>query len=205
MPNVPATWGRCPASYQAARGAKCGKKRPRAIFAALKYTRAWASSRKISYRCSHWRQGCRGTMAFFIGTMGYTAGRPHTCRQVDVAGCATCATSSRTSSATAFGTARLRSRRELAGGQLRPRHVGRERLRLRAAAAPALAAGAAGRDPALRLARGAAADGAGRDPQAEAGGGEAAARQTRGTAGGAEENGPPPAEAEDERGDGQAG
>ncbi|KAJ8562027.1 hypothetical protein ON010_g7654 [Phytophthora cinnamomi] len=52
-------------------------------FRGFKYTRAWASSRKISYR---WRQGCRGTMAFFIGTMGYTAGRPHTCRQVDAAG-----------------------------------------------------------------------------------------------------------------------
>ncbi|KAJ8577542.1 hypothetical protein ON010_g1664 [Phytophthora cinnamomi] len=55
-------------------------------FRGFKYTRAWASSRKISYRYSHWRQGCRGTMAFFIGTMGYTAGRPHTCRQVDAAG-----------------------------------------------------------------------------------------------------------------------
>ncbi|EGZ20752.1 hypothetical protein PHYSODRAFT_496669, partial [Phytophthora sojae] len=55
-------------------------------FRGYKYTRAWASSRKFSYRCSHWRQGCPGTMAFFIGTMGYTAGRPHTCRNVDAAG-----------------------------------------------------------------------------------------------------------------------
>ncbi|EGZ18676.1 hypothetical protein PHYSODRAFT_501434, partial [Phytophthora sojae] len=54
-------------------------------FRGYKYTRAWASSRKISYRCSHWRQGCPGTMAFFIGTMGYTA-HPHTCRNVDAAG-----------------------------------------------------------------------------------------------------------------------
>ncbi|OWY91619.1 hypothetical protein PHMEG_00039722 [Phytophthora megakarya] len=34
-------------------------------------------------RCSHWRQGCPGTMAFFITTMGYTVERLHTCRNVD--------------------------------------------------------------------------------------------------------------------------
>ncbi|GMF25282.1 unnamed protein product [Phytophthora fragariaefolia] len=55
-------------------------------FRGFNYARAWASSRKISYRCSHWRQGCPDTMAFFIGTMGYTAGRPHTCRNVDATG-----------------------------------------------------------------------------------------------------------------------
>ncbi|OWY98023.1 hypothetical protein PHMEG_00031318 [Phytophthora megakarya] len=55
-------------------------------FRGYKYARAWVSSKKISYRCSHWRQGCSGTMAFFIRTMGYTAGRRHTCRNVDVAG-----------------------------------------------------------------------------------------------------------------------
>ncbi|OWZ09198.1 hypothetical protein PHMEG_00018138 [Phytophthora megakarya] len=55
-------------------------------FRGYKYARAWASSKKISYRCSHCRQGCSGTMAFFIRTMGYTAGRHHTCRNIDVAG-----------------------------------------------------------------------------------------------------------------------
>ncbi|KAJ8576360.1 hypothetical protein ON010_g2851 [Phytophthora cinnamomi] len=55
-------------------------------FRGSKYTRAWASSRKIFYCRSQWRQGCRGTMAFFIGTMGYTAERPHTYRQDDAAG-----------------------------------------------------------------------------------------------------------------------
>ncbi|KAF1777665.1 hypothetical protein GQ600_19694 [Phytophthora cactorum] len=39
----------------------------------LKYTRAWASSRKIAYRCSRFRTGCRATMEFTIATMGYSA------------------------------------------------------------------------------------------------------------------------------------
>ncbi|KAK1941006.1 hypothetical protein P3T76_007712 [Phytophthora citrophthora] len=53
------------------------------FFRGYKYTRAWAFSRKIAYPCSHWRQGCSGTMAFFTSTMGYTVGRLHTCRNVD--------------------------------------------------------------------------------------------------------------------------
>ncbi|KAG2772056.1 hypothetical protein Pcac1_g16936 [Phytophthora cactorum] len=44
------------------------------------YTRAWASSRKIAYRCSRFRTGCRATMEFTIATMGYSAVRSHTCR-----------------------------------------------------------------------------------------------------------------------------
>ncbi|POM80008.1 Hypothetical protein PHPALM_2208 [Phytophthora palmivora] len=45
-----------------------------------KYARAWASIKTISYRCSKFRQGCRGTMEFTISSMGFFACRPHTCR-----------------------------------------------------------------------------------------------------------------------------
>ncbi|POM62196.1 LOW QUALITY PROTEIN: hypothetical protein PHPALM_28679 [Phytophthora palmivora] len=34
----------------------------------------------ISYRCSKFRQGCRGTMEFTISSIGFFACRPHTCR-----------------------------------------------------------------------------------------------------------------------------
>ncbi|KAF1787173.1 hypothetical protein GQ600_12061 [Phytophthora cactorum] len=48
----------------------------------FKYTRALASSRKIAYRCSRFRTGCRATMEFTIATMDYSAVRSHTCRTV---------------------------------------------------------------------------------------------------------------------------
>ncbi|KAE8909486.1 hypothetical protein PF003_g5890 [Phytophthora fragariae] len=48
-------------------------------FKGYKYTRAWASSRKIVYRCSKFRAGCGGTMEFRIASMGYTCVKAHSC------------------------------------------------------------------------------------------------------------------------------
>ncbi|KAG3118407.1 hypothetical protein PI125_g2941 [Phytophthora idaei] len=56
------------------------QERTTCYYRGFKYTRAWASSRKIAYRCSRFRTGCRATMAFTIATMGYSAVRSHTCR-----------------------------------------------------------------------------------------------------------------------------
>eukprot|EP00644_Phytophthora_capsici_P003990 jgi/Phyca11/108303/e_gw1.15.667.1 len=56
------------------------QERTTCYYRGFKYTRAWASSRKIAYRCSRFRQGCRGTMEFSIASMAYSVGRPHTCR-----------------------------------------------------------------------------------------------------------------------------
>lgn len=51
----------------------------------FKYTRAWASNQKVVYRCSRYRStACKATMHFTIATMGYSAVRPHTCRQDSV-------------------------------------------------------------------------------------------------------------------------
>ncbi|KAE8878000.1 hypothetical protein PF003_g37799 [Phytophthora fragariae] len=46
-------------------------------FKGYKYTRAWASSRKIVYRCSKFRAGCGGKMEFRIASMGYTCVKAH--------------------------------------------------------------------------------------------------------------------------------
>ncbi|POM73961.1 Hypothetical protein PHPALM_9137 [Phytophthora palmivora] len=56
------------------------QERTTCIYHGYKNTRAWASKKKISYRCSKFRQGCRGTMKFTISSMGFFACRPHTCR-----------------------------------------------------------------------------------------------------------------------------
>ncbi|ETO73592.1 hypothetical protein F444_10500, partial [Phytophthora nicotianae P1976] len=56
------------------------QERTTCFYRGFKYTRAWTSSRKIAYRCSRFRSGCRGTLEFTIATMGFSAVRPHTCR-----------------------------------------------------------------------------------------------------------------------------
>lgn len=49
-------------------------------FKGYKYARAWASQRKIVYRCSKYRTGCKGKMEYSIASMGYASVRGHTCR-----------------------------------------------------------------------------------------------------------------------------
>ncbi|POM63818.1 Hypothetical protein PHPALM_20735 [Phytophthora palmivora] len=55
------------------------------FYQGYKYTRSWASSKKISFRCSKYRTGCKGTMEFRISSMGYMSVRPHTCRDTTIA------------------------------------------------------------------------------------------------------------------------
>lgn len=50
----------------------------------FKYIKCGHSSKKISYRCTKYRSGCKATMAFTISEVGYVLGRPHTCVQVPV-------------------------------------------------------------------------------------------------------------------------
>ncbi|KAF1791360.1 Leucine-rich repeat domain, L domain-like [Phytophthora cactorum] len=44
-----------------------------------KYVRAWSSQRKIVYRCSKYRTGCKGKMEYTIAAMGYTTVRAPKC------------------------------------------------------------------------------------------------------------------------------
>ncbi|KAJ8569552.1 hypothetical protein ON010_g5708 [Phytophthora cinnamomi] len=50
-----------------------------------KYTRAWASSRKIVGWCSKYRVSCCDKMEFTIASMGYSCVRAHTCSETVVA------------------------------------------------------------------------------------------------------------------------
>ena len=45
-----------------------------------KYAQCGKSMRKIKYRCSKYRKGCKDTMEFSIELMGYITMRGHTCR-----------------------------------------------------------------------------------------------------------------------------
>ncbi|OWY99027.1 hypothetical protein PHMEG_00030045, partial [Phytophthora megakarya] len=53
-------------------------------FQGYKYTRAWASSHKVVYRCSTFRAGCSGKMEFQIASMGYTCVKTHNCSETAV-------------------------------------------------------------------------------------------------------------------------
>lgn len=82
LQDLQATSALWAAPYPVVQGVQCGKWLARATSAAV-------STHVLGHppgKSPHWRQGCPSTMAFFIGTMGYTAGRPHTCRNVDAAG-----------------------------------------------------------------------------------------------------------------------
>ncbi|OWZ18125.1 hypothetical protein PHMEG_0007840 [Phytophthora megakarya] len=61
------------------------EERTTCYYRGYKHTKAWGSSRKIVYRCSQFRKGCRGTIEYTIATMGYSSVRPHTCSNAVVA------------------------------------------------------------------------------------------------------------------------
>ncbi|OWY90198.1 hypothetical protein PHMEG_00041786 [Phytophthora megakarya] len=62
------------------------EERTTSYYRGYKHTKALGSSRKIVYRCSKFRNGCRGTMKYTVATMGCFSVRPHTCRNAVVAG-----------------------------------------------------------------------------------------------------------------------
>ncbi|KAG6616127.1 uncharacterized protein IUM83_03794 [Phytophthora cinnamomi] len=84
-PGVDGIGEQAPLAAAGAAASEPRQERTTCFYQGYKYTRAWASSRKISFRCSKFRSGCKGTTEFRIDCMSYSSVRPYTCRNERVA------------------------------------------------------------------------------------------------------------------------